>query len=296
MNTPRVSVGMPAYNASAHIAHAIASITAQTFADFEIIVSDNASTDATRDIVEQLAAKDSRIRYVRQRTNMGANRNYTFVAAEARGEYFKWASSSDWCAPTFLQRCVTILDSNADTVLAAPRTRLFQGDLSNARDYEYDIAVEDESPVRRVIQLSSTMKLNNAMNRLIRTAVLRRTRLIEPYYGADTVLMVHLAMLGKIRLHDEPLYYRRMETDSSTALQDAESVRKHHYPTSGLPVLFQNTKHNIGWIRAAFSAPLPLRERGRLLAYLVRRSYWNSGALLDDLNDAARYLRSHTDF
>jgi glycosyltransferase involved in cell wall biosynthesis len=291
-HSPRITIGMPAYNAQEHIAHAIGSITSQTFQDFGLVVSDNASTDATREIVEALAARDDRIQYVRQPTNIGANGNYTFVAREARGEFFKWASSSDWCAPTFLEKCLSRIEVDRDAVIVTPRTRLFQNDLCAAWDYANDIAVVETSPAQRVVDLTSNLRLNNAMNGLIRTSALRRTRLIEPYYGADIVLMGHLAMLGKILLIDEPLFYRRLDPASSTALQDAEGVRKHHYPARSVRMLFQNTKHRIGWFRAAMAAPMPARERVRVLLHAARRMYWSRREIIDDLSDAAQYLRN----
>ena len=248
---------MPAYNSAEHIAQAIESLMSQTFGDIEIIVSDNASTDATQEIVQRFVAKDKRVRYVRQETNIGANGNYTFVANAARGEYCKWVSSSDWCAPTFLEKCLQLLDSDSRAVLAVPRTRLFEGDISNWRDYDGDFEILDDSPTERMIRLASSLRLNNAFNGLVRTASLHRTRMVEPYIGADIVLMGHLAMLGKFLLVDEPLYYRRLETASSTALQDADGKLKHHYPSSSIRTLFQNTKLNLGWLRVALAAPIP---------------------------------------
>jgi glycosyltransferase involved in cell wall biosynthesis len=292
---PRISIGMPAYNAETHIACAIQSLMEQTFTDFELIVSDNASSDGTQNIVETLAAADDRIHYVRQQENIGANRNYTFVAKAARGDYFKWASSNDWCARTFLKKCFDRIESEQDAVVVVPRTRLFEHELSAANDYGNDVAFVDDSPAQRVIDLTTTLRLNNAMNGLIRAATLRRTAMIQPYYGADIVLMGHLAMYGKIVLLDEPLFYRRLEPTSATVLQDSESVRKHHYPTGGFGMLFQNTKHNLGWLRAAMSATMPLRERRKILLHVVRRMYWARNQLVDDLSDAARFLRDQVD-
>lgn len=292
MPNPRISVAMPAYNSAAHIGQALEALMGQSFGDIEIIVSDNASTDATQDIVQGLAAQDKRLRYVRQQTNIGANNNYTFVAKAARGEYCKWVSSSDWCAPTFLEKCLHRLESDTRAALAVPRTRMFEGDLSNWRDYTGDIEILDDSPAQRMIRLASSLKLNNAFNGLVRTAMLRRTRMVEAYAGADVVLMGHLAILGKFLLVDEPLYYRRLEVDSSTALQDPDAQRKHHYPTSSVRMLFQNTKHNLGWLRVAFAAPLAPGERARVLSFLTRQMYWDRRGLVEDLSAATKYLRN----
>src|SRR5947199_10486063 len=106
MSKPRVSIGIPVYNAENFLREAIESIRQQTFTDFEIVISDNCSTDRTPQICEEYAAKDRRIRYVRNATNLGAGFNHRRVAELARGEFFKWQSRDDLCHPTFLERCV----------------------------------------------------------------------------------------------------------------------------------------------------------------------------------------------
>lgn len=287
--TPRVTIGLPVYNGAATLEASMASLLAQTFGDFELVVSDNASTDGTEALVRAVAARDSRVRYVRQARNIGANGNYSYVARVARGEFLKWASASDWCAPTFLERCVAALDANPDAVVAAPRTRLFEGEPSDGHDYAHDIEVLDTTPSARLIHLNRDIQLNNAFNGLIRLSALRRTRLVEPYHQADMVLMGHLALLGKYLLVPEPLFYRRMEPGTSTALQDADAVRRHHYPTPTARSLFQVWKRYAGWFRAALSAPMPFGERAKVMNYLAHHLVWDRQALAADIGGAWQY-------
>src|ERR1035437_6848500 len=93
--SPKVSIGMRVYNGGKYIRRALASLLAQTFTDFELIISDNASTDGTEAICREYAAGDPRIRYVRQGENLGAMANFRFVLNEAGGEYFMWAAHDD---------------------------------------------------------------------------------------------------------------------------------------------------------------------------------------------------------
>lgn len=288
-SVPKISIGMPAYNSAATICSTIESLLGQSFGDFELIVSDNASTDSTRDIVERLAQQDSRIRYVRQTENIGANRNYTHVARIARGEYYKWTSSSDWYSPSFLEKCLIPLEQRDDAVLAAPRTRLFNGDIATASDYEHDIEVLDSSPAARLRRLTSELRLNNAVNGLIRTGSLRRTRLIAPFYHADVVLMGHLAMLGKILRVDEFLFYRRMEVPAAPASRDPVAWRKHHYPRVTSEMLFQSWKLYFGWMWACVATPMSLAERAQVLNHLARMCYWDKRLLIDDIRGAFAY-------
>jgi glycosyltransferase involved in cell wall biosynthesis len=291
---PLVSIGLPVYNGAAHIGLTLEGLLAQTFGDFELIVSDNASTDATRDVVEGYKLRDSRISYERQPVNIGANLNHSHVVRRARGELFKWSASSDWCEPTFLERCKDELLMHDDTVLVATRTRLFQASPSTSQDYALDVEILDQTPSARFTKLASTLALNNAMSGLIRMSALRSTRLLERYRGADLVLMGHLALLGKFRLINERLFYRRMEVETATVLQDAEAVWRFYYPQSRAHLLWQGSQYQLGWARVALSAPMSIRERLRTLEYVARRCYWQRRFVLDDLRGFWSYLTRGT--
>jgi glycosyltransferase involved in cell wall biosynthesis len=114
---PRVSIGLPVYNGERFLKDALDSILSQTYRDFELIISDNASSDHTEEICRRYAARDERVRYYRYDNNVGAARNFNRVFQLSRGEYFKWAAHDDICSPGFLQRCVKILDSDTAVVV-----------------------------------------------------------------------------------------------------------------------------------------------------------------------------------
>lgn len=291
---PQISIGMPAYNAARYIGLAIEGLLAQTFGDFELIISDNTSTDATRDVVEEYKQRDGRIHYERRPTNIGANANYSHVARRARGEFFKWSSSSDWCAPTFLERCRAELLASSDAVLAVPRTRFFCDRLDTWQDYAEDIDVLDDAPSARLSKLTTALQFNNAMNGLIRTSALQRTRLIEPYLHADIVLMGHLALLGKFCLLDERLLYRRMAAATATSLQDRTAVWRHHYPALSARTVLQGSKRHLGWVRAVLSAPMPIGERMRALEHVAKGCFWERKVFLHDLEGVWRYFMRRT--
>jgi len=116
-NTPTVSIGMPVYNGEPFIRDALDSLLGQTFIDFELIISDNASTDNTEKICREYASKDERIRYIRQTENRGASANFQFVLNEAVGEYFIWAAADDLQSKEFLEIQVESLKKNNEIVL-----------------------------------------------------------------------------------------------------------------------------------------------------------------------------------
>src|SRR3990172_11630910 len=114
---PKVSVGMPVYNAERYLEEALASILAQSFDDFELVISDNASTDRTAEICRAYADKDERIRYFRMRQNYGVIDNFNSVFRLSGGEYFKWAASDDVCERDYLRKAVDVLDRDPSIVL-----------------------------------------------------------------------------------------------------------------------------------------------------------------------------------
>lgn len=115
---------MPVYNGGAFIREALDSLLAQTFTDFELIISDNASTDGTEAICREYAVKDARIRYVRQAENCGVLANFQFVLDEAVGEYFMWAAADDRRHPDFIRMAETVLNTESEVglVFCAMRT------------------------------------------------------------------------------------------------------------------------------------------------------------------------------
>lgn len=288
--TPRVSIGMPAYNAEATIAESLDALLSQTWSDFELIVSDNASADRTWQIVQEYARRDPRIVPMRQDRNIGANGNYTAVFRAARGRYFKWASSNDWCAPTFLERCVRHLDAHPDAVLVAPRTRLFEENVDTFRDYADDTPYDGADPVERFLNVGESLKLNNVLNGVARSEALAKTRLIDHFPGADNVLVGHLALLGKLVLLDEPLFYRRMDRATATHLMSREAVHRHHYPAATLRSLFPAWRFVAGLAHAVFASRLGAADKRRALRFVAREAYWRRASLQRDLVHAMRAL------
>src|SRR5688500_18206971 len=121
---PRVSIGMPVRNGQKYIREAIDSILAQTFTDWELIVCDNASTDATEQIVRDFAAGGPRSRYHRNPAVLGPAANHNLGVELSRGEYFRWHAHDDMIAPRYLDECVKALDADPSIVCVYPRTTI----------------------------------------------------------------------------------------------------------------------------------------------------------------------------
>lgn len=144
---PRLSIGLPVYNGEEYLAQSLDALLGQTYEDFELVISDNASTDGTRDICRRYAARDSRIRYLGLPRNIGAAPNHNHVFTECRGELFKWASHDDLYARDLLRRCVETLDERPEVILAHSGQAVIDGDGKVKVPYEYGLATD--SPTRR---------------------------------------------------------------------------------------------------------------------------------------------------
>lgn len=282
---PRVSIGMPVYNGARWLDEALQSLRAQTLSDFELLISDNASTDDTAAICARHVAQDSRIRYVRNAHNIGANRNYAAVLDSARGDYFKWAASNDLCDRRFLECCVAALEAEPGAALAYPRTILFGNDPGDGKLYEGDLSVTQDRPATRFAYVMCRMQLNNAMNGVIRTRMLRRTHL-GTFRSADIVMMGELALLGKFVLLPERLFFRRISEESATLLQGRAAKERHIEPDATSPLRWQDWKYQSGVVRAAtLVAPLGT-EKVNAMIFALKSIVWSRSRLVNDIKAA----------
>jgi glycosyltransferase involved in cell wall biosynthesis len=272
--TRRVTIGLPVYNGERFLRDALDSILAQTFGDFALVVSDNASTDATVEIVEGYAARDDRIVLLRSDTNRGAAWNYNRVLAAAHGPYFKWAAADDMLAPTCVERSVEILDaSSPSVVLAYPRTQVIDADGTVVGTIDDDLASAPGAPphvrLRKVIR---NIVFGNVIFAMVRSDALRRTRLHGNYPTADYVLIAELALAGEFVAIPEPLFLRRLHEGTSvranpTATQLAEWFDPQRKPVrSRSATLF---REHIAAIRHADLAPVQ-----RALTYAAFVASW----------------------
>jgi glycosyltransferase involved in cell wall biosynthesis len=207
---------MPVFNGERYLAETLESILQQEFDDFELVISDNASTDSTWDICRDYDDRDPRIRLIRNETNVGAAGNYNVTVSRARGELFKWAAYDDLLASTMLKSCVAALDASGDDVLLAyPQTMLIDGEGAIIGPYEDGLDLRSDNAYRRVARFARHWSLCNAVMGVFRTDALRRTGLIRPYVSSDIVLLAEVATLGRVVEVPGRLFYRRLHDRSS---------------------------------------------------------------------------------
>lgn len=228
---PTVSIGLPVYNGANFLREALDAILAQTFKDFELIISDNASTDKTKVICQQYAAKDQRIHYYRNEKNLGAAKNYNRVFDLSSGKYFMWLAHDDVIATEYLERCVEILEQNPSIVLCHSQVRLInnKGQTLQENDqlYQKYPCLKDYHAKIRQLNTDSPQPQERFLARitagtsleffgLFRMDVLRR--IPNPhgsYSGADEILLAKVALLGRFYEIPKPLFSSRQHLHQS---------------------------------------------------------------------------------
>ena len=203
-STPLVSVGLFVYNGERFIEETLNSILNQTFTDFELIISDNASTDRTAEIVEAYAEHDRRIRYFRSEKNMGAGWNVRRVYELATGKYFKQAAVDDLLEPNFLHHCVQVLENDPGCVLAYTKTKEIDENGAFIKNYVTPIIADSEDPVTRFRGMLLVSSWCYQIFGVMRMSALRKIPPQGSHVNGDGVLLARMSLLG--RFYEVPDY------------------------------------------------------------------------------------------
>ena len=237
MGAPRVTIGLPVYNGERFVAEAIESVLAQTYPDWELVITDNASTDATEAICRSFAAADERIRYYRNTTNVGLARNFNRAFHLSQSPYFKWLAHDDVCLPEFIQRAVETLDAHPGASVVYPRMRAFDGDGKVVPAFDtWSRATEycDRRPDVRFRRFLNNFQheLDTGTSQpgvyifgLMRAPALKRTRLMLGHMWADITLLSELLLEGEFIEIPVDLMRARVAIDNATSLMLAGDLQ-----------------------------------------------------------------------
>jgi glycosyltransferase involved in cell wall biosynthesis len=269
--SPKVSIGLPVYNGERYLALTIDSILAQTYQDFELIISDNCSTDRSEEICRQYAEQDSRVRFFPSEVNKGAAWNFRRVFELARGPYFRWAPS--------------------DAVLCYPKTILIDGTGAVIKPYDDNLDLRSDSAVERYRMAANQIGLVNVIYGLMRTERVSQTRLIRHYPGADIIFLLELTLYGKFLEINRPLFFRRMHEQASSSMKSAPSELQAYLDPSRKGQHFSRRWQTFSdQVRAVLRGPLSLTERVQLLYFLVRGMVASRDEYLGELVAIARAM------
>jgi glycosyltransferase involved in cell wall biosynthesis len=283
---PRVSVGLPVYNGERYLEEAIRSILSQTFSDFELIISDNASTDSTEEICRAISALDPRVRYYRCEDNQGLAWNWNRVFELASGEYFHWSAHDDLFAPEFLAAAVEVLDENPTVVLCYSKEQLINEAGEVIRDYE--------TRLNRVVSTRLQDRFGDLVlidhwclpiYGLIRVCALRATAGYGNYVASDRVLLAELALHGRFHEIPEHLFMFRLHPGQSIQALAFHQRAAWINPSEAGRTVFPHWRFYAEYFRCLKRARLSKRERFSCYVHLVRwwRVNWNWARMVSDL-------------
>ena len=245
-----------------------------------MIISDNASTDGTAEICRHYAGRDSRVRYVRQRHNIGCAPNHNFVFTEARGELFKSASHDDLYASDLIERCIEALDEDPQVVLAHAWSALIDSSGEVTQLVDYPVATD---AARAPDRLRSMLfdGWGDDEGGVVRMEVLRRVALHGSYHFADRTFTVGLALHGPFSMVPDWLYFRRYHAEQGgrntsvrarcTNLDPRRADRLRH------PTVRLYAEYVWGFVDGIRRAPLSTAERTECYRILTR---WAAGRVL----------------
>jgi glycosyltransferase involved in cell wall biosynthesis len=288
-SSPRVSIGMPVYNGEKYVGEAIQAHLDQTYPDFELILTDNASTDRTEEICRSYAAKDPRVKYYRNPQNIGVAGNFRRGFDLAVAPYFRWSPSDDLVSPNLLQRAVEILDHDPSIFVAYPRTKLIDDKGLVTGDFDENLHLLDDRPSERWKGVRRNIRMGNLPYGLSRSSILRKTGLLRNYTGGDFPLIAEMSLYGKFFEIPDVFFYRRMHEQASSAMKNTADVMSLYDPKKRRKLFLYNWVHLGANLKSAARASIPLWEKLRIFAFEARWVVWGRKEYLNELKLAARH-------
>jgi glycosyltransferase involved in cell wall biosynthesis len=271
---PRLTIGLPVYNGEKYLAESLDALLAQSYGDYTMIISDNASTDATEEICRQYVANDSRLSYFRQPVNLGATPNHNYCFEQSDSELFKWASYDDLYGKDLLARCVEALDDDPHLVLAHSYQAIIDGAGDIVIEVDYPLDTANEHAPDRFRSLLFDVGGDDFYG-VMRSDILRRTPLNGSYHHSDRTIMAELALYGRFYQVPEQLFFRRDHPDraerakptirSRSANMEPRRASRLRNPTVRLVGEYVN-----GFVGGIRRAPLSSADRRQCYGHLAR--------------------------
>ena len=286
---PLITVGLPVYNSERYLRQSLDSLLAQSFSNFVLVISDNASTDNTAQICRNYAAMDSRIQYHRNEANIGNPRNFNQVAGLAKTRYLKWSTADDFWEPSFLERALEVMERDPAIALCYPQAVLVDAEGRNPKNYDDVLHLLQDDPADRFIAVLDKIKLAHQHLGLIRMSHLQKTQLLGAYVASDINLLAELSLYGKFFELPYRLYFRRFHQDSGSWKRgDAQHEARRYHASGARRTGFNKWRRHFGAFAAMQKAPLPLNSKMRLYRHLWRQLIWDRRDLGAELIEYAR--------
>lgn len=282
---PKVSIGLPVYNGENYLAEAIGSVLRQSFADFELLISDNASTDRTPEIIARFAAQDPRIRWERQDRNRGAAWNYDRTFAMGRAPYFKWLAHDDLIGETFLAEAVALLDTAPEFVGAISRvTTKIDAKGQAIETVAFDLDPPGLSVSERFEHYIGVGTCHcSPFFGLYRRSVMATSGLHGDYEASDLIFIGEILLRGRIaHLPEAEMFFRQHGAQFSQAVLKEPALVPEWLVTGKKLGAFRTLRKSLGYLHAIRRSNLVRADRIRTRTTIAKLTWKRRRAIVRD--------------
>jgi len=193
-NKAKVRIGIPVYNEEKNLLTILKSLKNQSYKNFEVIISDNLSTDNTKKIATEFCKKNKKFFYFEQKKKITSFENFNFVFRNCNTKYFFWNSGHDWRSKNFIKNCISFMEKDKNIVLSYSRTKIAKNnkfvecsnEIKNLNESEY-------------IKFFKNFNYNYYIYGMIRTKILKKINLFQNFIGSDVVMVIKISKFGKIK-------------------------------------------------------------------------------------------------
>ncbi len=273
---PPATIGLPVYNGERYLAETLRTLLDQTDGDFTLLVADNASTDGTVDIVRDAARHDGRVRLLPADANRGVAWNWNRIVDHVESPYLRWVCYDDLFLADNHRVCMeTVAEVGPDVAIVYPRTGIIDEHGTYVGPHDDDLHLVDPRPSARYGRYLVNVRQVNPLFGVIRTDLVRRTRLMGAYFRADTVLLAELVLRGTFVEVPDELFHRRLHPGISTEKHTSHREQAIHYDPSTGDRSFYAPHWRLGkeQLAAIARAPLSAVETARCLRELRNWRY-----------------------
>lgn len=281
--TPMLTIGMPVRNGAAYLREALESLRVQSFTDFEVVVSDNASTDATAAICREFADRDRRFRCIRFERTVGITENFNSVLHQARSVYFKWMAHDDEIEPTLIEKCIDVLEKDPTVVIAhAAEREIDEFGRELPLGWQSRQCSDSPNPCTRFRYLCWDHPCYPIFG-VIRTEALRQTGAFGHYPSSDRVVLAELSLHGRIVRIPERLFLHREHGDRAGRNTCLQYQQRHITPERPEKTTFPHFRMALEYLRAINRSPLGFGRRQCCRAQVARWALRGWRNFIDDV-------------
>lgn len=252
-NKPLVTIGIPVYNGELHIRQTMDALLTQDYEKFELIISDNASTDRTQEICMEHAQRDNRVRYYRNKTNMGPVWNFDRVFELASGEYFMWAAVDDYWEPHYLRSCLEAFGTSEAIVLAGALCEGVDSETEESIRTFPGLSTVDLNPRARFMRVGSVYSGNKHPEGMFygvyKSDALREVMPLRREPTAAQLLVAELSLKGEFVTVPEKLMVKRIRGVS----RDPQAIAR-ALGISRLHIWFCSSVREAIWLKIIFQS------------------------------------------